>query len=422
LSFVYMLAVSTVVYLRNRSRLNNRVFAFLTFCVAFWMSMIFLRNSLTSINLLTPLYKWGFVSGGLTLSAILYFALVFPESKDTSRLLKSVLILAFLVMACLELFTNAIFIGYSAAPNGQRPIPILGNHIYIYTFYSSALLLLAVLTIFYKLFKTTGKGRSQVILLAIALAFGAGMAQFFALILPLYGLNDLEPFAPISVIVSVSIIGYAVLKYGLFAVSPSIAATELLNSLKQPFIICGLDGSLLYQNAAASQLDPETNKEIIDNVIKKGGIKRKLLLSGRILQVAAAFLKEGGAIAAIFEDITEIEHSLDRENTLYTRLERKLRREKELEEALLSIAVSSGAQEVNRNKYQNLDNEAREALNRLSGLVLEKFRLIEDAKMDKMAVEERLKEAEKLQRQNVERELKMIELKEKIKFLKETGI
>jgi diguanylate cyclase (GGDEF)-like protein/PAS domain S-box-containing protein len=132
-------------------------------------------------------------------------------------------------------------------------------------------LFLGVLTIaslleFFRAYRAShGAERKRIRLLAIAL----GVAALAAVdVSPMYGLGT-YPFGWAAVLVGTAVAIYAVTKHGMLSISPSLAAAEIIKTMRDLLLVSDGDGRIRFANNAACTFLGYTSEDIIGRQLEE---------------------------------------------------------------------------------------------------------------------------------------------------------
>ncbi|HYR28050.1 MAG TPA: PAS domain S-box protein, partial [Thermoanaerobaculia bacterium] len=117
--------------------------------------------------------------------------------------------------------------------------------------------------------------RIRLLLVAFAIAY-TGCVDY----LPKYGI-EAYPFGYLAILGFVVVVAHAVRKYDLVAITPSLAAPEIIGTMADALFVCGRDGRIEFANRAAATLlgydeADLAGKRIDDLLAQDGEISSKL--------------------------------------------------------------------------------------------------------------------------------------------------
>lgn len=427
LCFAYYAGVSIYVLLINRRSIYNIAFAVMLFFFALWDLAILAAVANTDPGRVLFFYRLIPVPALIGIAFMFYFALLYPKSKDLPLWQKVLIFLPPLLFGYASLFTDQMFSGFQVVNQtfvylGQRFYGRLyGSYIISQTFF----VLGGAAITGIKTWQSRGQERRSCFFVFLAFLISGLGGLIFSLWLPRLGLIAFYSGGPISIFIGTSLIAYAILKFRLFTITPTIAAKEILNALGKKVVLSDLDAKVIYKGSGELLLNEQARRQIIDQVIKHGlMINQRLIIKGKPYIVSARFFKEGGSVLMVLHDITEIEQQQAEEITLSQELKHHLAAEKKLRLVLTSLVKSFSPEEeaeILRSAHEVFKDYlvADSMLKRMLSLTRERSRLLADLQQDKEALEAKLEELKTANKMFVQRELKMVELKEKIAQLKE---
>ncbi len=259
------LIMGVAVLQKNPSRRKNQVFALLCLSVAYWA---FTESQYRQADTVEAATLWLNISAfwALPEAFLLHFALIFTKrdwllSKWPTYLFIYVPPLA---IAAIDLRTDLI----SAPPvksywgwtfeYSQTPLAHLTNYAMI------ALAILSVgLCLQYYLGTEHGGRRRQALLVLIGLAIPVFIGSLTDGILPAMRVRVPE-LATVSFAVGVAgLIGYAMWRYELFALTPAAAADEILSTMSDGLFLTDSKGKITAVNEAALRMLGHSDSEIV---------------------------------------------------------------------------------------------------------------------------------------------------------------
>lgn len=219
------LGLGFVVFARNKALFANKVFLAVTVFLTLWMLCNFFlaqtQWNLVAVRLLNSLaYTFGF----LAIYASFVFATVYPSDSPFARNRRNLTIAsavagAFALFSATPLIAGDVYLG----PRGHAqftdaPLELL------YTVVTLTLVLLIIGRYVAVIRKVKGTERAQAILVMVALAVSILVGVFANLLLPYLGVKiDYSYFSPVTSLIVVGSIAYAITRHGLFNVRPFIA-------------------------------------------------------------------------------------------------------------------------------------------------------------------------------------------------------
>ncbi len=233
LSFLHGVSITIIlvlgfwVYSKDKESSINRFFFFSVLSVVFWLITLFLFYTISS-------HFWILFIGRLNFAATIVvgyftfrFSLVFPkEIFNLRRWQRFSLRFTTVVLFLITLFTPLIDKDEFILEQSRQTI--YGPLYFLFVLYFVGIMLSAVAIFVYKLRLVSDSLKRQVqyVLLGISLtAIGGFVTNIF---LPFYGYQDLAKLGPISVLIFIIILTYAILKHNLFHIK--VVLSEILIS------------------------------------------------------------------------------------------------------------------------------------------------------------------------------------------------
>ncbi len=216
------------VYARQKKSHSNTSFFVFTSAIAFWcFSMVLFRSAVT-VETATALARMLYLAAATIPPAFVYFAYQFPSHKPmVSGAKKIFLLTTFLLTVGISLVPNALIATVVlSAPN--EPFIIFNNTLHqIYAVYIAGLFMWTYVVLIYRyLHSTDALLRTQLIYIFIGPFISSSIAMVTNLLLPLYGVFDLNWLGQISIAIMTGIITYGIFKHHIFNVR--VIVTELL--------------------------------------------------------------------------------------------------------------------------------------------------------------------------------------------------
>ena len=418
-------AIALFIYFKNRTAPSNRAFSTLVMLIILWALGTLLQA--TNLDPQRELLLWRLprLAGTFTVIYLLYFSLVFPKDKNLSFSSKLIIFLPALFFVFF-VFSDQCIKGFIILdPKYMRTEPIYGSFYFLYNIFISIYSIAALSHMFVKWFRTSGILRVKVSYMVMAVFIGILSSVGMGLWLPMFGIESHRSVGVMLMIIPALIVAYAIVRYQLFAITPKIAAQEILTSLGRSVLVCDLHGKILYGGEGGFKPNERELSRLIDAAVSRGFFKEYRTIIGKTpYNVTANFMREGGGIVMIFYDLTEIDKQEEKERKTYLELEQRLEKEEAARKVLAKIASEFNPSEIDKildssKKIMGEKLEALQAFEKMAILNKERINLLSEIQKDKDALEEKFKEIEKINKESVQRELKMIELKEKIRQLKE---
>jgi len=336
-------------------------------------------------------FGWLFIG-----SLLLHFMLIYSKKKKILRnkLTYFVLYTPPIVFLYLAWNTNFIFQSVAKFSLGYYDIP--GTKFLFLVAYLEIYFLLA-LYLCWQVYKKSSRmqEKKQAKCIFIGSLFPIMVGSITDVILPIWGIPVIGLAATLNSILAVSIV-YAIQKYKLMGISPQLAAEKIVTSMRDSLVVVNPDGTIAMVNKATEDLLEYKEREMI-----------------------------GRPLETLFEEDEKKLGNLLKDETIENLRVKCLTRDKK------TIPISLSSSDV-RDKYgdligriivakdmreiENLIVELEKARNNLEERVKEKTRQLEKSRNELIL---KLEELEKWRRVTVEREEKMIQLKEETEELKE---
>jgi|GEM_PF-3525512 len=404
LTFLYFMAVAFFIYLSNRSGLSNRVFSFAVAWLSLWMFSILLVMLNPNPDWMFPLYRFSAVPGFFAVAYVFYFALVYPQEKDITRLEKVLILGMPVVFGAITLFTKQVFEGFMILDiqHIHTGLRVFGP---LYTYYVIGLMFYlvgAAVVTAYKMFKLAGLERKRMTFVAFAFLLGVLSGVLFSFIIPRQALMRYFSLGPFSAAVGITVVSYAMIRYKLFAMSPGVAVREILDSLGRSVVVYDLDGRAVYSRKDSYVLDEEEKARIIDDVVAHGHVSGYRTMIGKApVNIMANFVREGGAIVMVFHDITDVCKEEGELKAVHLQMEKRLLMEKGVREMLDNLLEESDPNAIDKLLGAARDilvgyPRAIEGLERMASILQERARLLAEAKKNREALKERERQIEGL--------------------------
>jgi hypothetical protein len=417
LASVVVFLIGAFVYLQNRKSIINKTFAIMSFIFSVWGWGALFRHTTDNPLLFTISINFTRALAALAMLYVLYFILVFPKGKDLSAFKKFLLFTPSILITSSVLFTDMFVRGYDPLQKKVIFGPLEGLYLLYVLFYT----VLSLTVILVKLIRYKGKEKEQVFLVAVAFFIGAIVSQFFALLLPQIGLVEFESLGRVIFIFTNSIIAYGIIRYKLFLITPQVAAEELINALGDILMVSNLRGEVIYRGNKLTGLKEEERKNCVEEALARSENEVfRLPVMGVPNNVSASFLLEGGGLVMVFDNISEVEREEEKERDLHKELSEKFKKERATRQVLQSLITGKNLGQTIKAAVAMLGNDpsATKALVKMEEIIKAKQHILDDVKRDKESLQKYLEEIKQVNRELVERELLMVDLKSKIKDLK----
>jgi PAS domain S-box-containing protein len=255
------------VYTRNPGSPVNRLFLLSMLAASYWAAGEFMIWQSTGYD---AVRFWLKASSFWTLAIVLtfHFILAFTRHPLAGRQnLKYLLVFLYLpaiLTSLVEIFTESIFTVVQAPGTGYIYVPVTGSPAYIT---ESVLFVLVMAASFYVgissfLRQAPGGVRQQNLLISIGIVIVILSGTMSALILPL-----LDIHVPNTVFIGIvcfsGIISYAMIRQGLFTLSPETAAANLIRIMPDGLILADTTGRIITVNASAESMFRKKREELL---------------------------------------------------------------------------------------------------------------------------------------------------------------
>ncbi|MBI5078648.1 hypothetical protein HZB08_01320 [Candidatus Saganbacteria bacterium] len=427
ISLAVIAGLAVYVYSQNRFALINRVFSSLLFlvflaglfeflvCVSWWRegALFF--------------YRLQYLPGLTSLAAALYFLLIFPEGRDLPPVAKIAIFSPVIILGIVGATTGLLvkdfkFVDPKYLYLGQ---PVFGS-LYPLLFINDLVFHGACAAcLIYKWARATGRDKTKISFVMAAFLLGLLASFFFIVVLPALGVHYLSFFGKVAIALGVVIICYDITRYGLFQITPHVAADEILASLGETVMVCDPAGNVLYQRKGKETRLPEKEiMNIVNRTVSEGHVEGYRVTAGKKpLSVSTGFFKKGGGVVMVFHDLTDVEGGAEKEKEIQRKLKSEFERAQRMREVLTLLVSAFRSPEVERftASAKALALEEPEDLNvfeKMAEMARERVNLLAEVRADKVMLEKRIAELEKISRESLQKELKIIGVGEKVRKLK----
>jgi len=251
-------ALGVYVFARNSGSAVNRLFLVAMFGGTYWAIGEFL---LWQAHGYGEFLFWLKFSSFWILAIVfaVHFIFVFTDRPFVTRippvLLAAVLYIPSVIFALVEIFTDSIFaVSYDSGGN-LIYYPVQGTPAYVAEF--SFVIILMFLALYAGLASwreaPPGKIRRQNRLVFLGFLTIMGFGSLSGVILPALGYHT-PNLVFMGILVFSIVITYAILKYGLFTLSPQAVVLDILRTMPDGFILVGRDSRILAANATAASI------------------------------------------------------------------------------------------------------------------------------------------------------------------------
>jgi PAS domain S-box-containing protein len=194
-----------------------------------------------------------------TAAFTVHFILAFTENPlvrpEKTGILVAVLYLPALAISLAGLLTDTIYtVGYEAGP-GFIYLPVEASPAYVAEAFYIFIIMVFAAFIGFRAWRGAGPGRvrRQNRLLFIGIATVIGFGSLSGLILPAFGIYT-PNLVFIGIVIFSLIVVYAMLRYGLFTLSPEAAVPEILRTMPDGMILADMNGRIIAANSAAANI------------------------------------------------------------------------------------------------------------------------------------------------------------------------
>ncbi len=239
-----------------RSSLNRVFFAVLC-CFALWsVGMTFIHNPFLSKATVTTVAKitsLGWISFS---SFILWFFFIFAQKKKMLNL-KSLYLLLFILplLFIYKNFTGILIVDFVKQPFGWSSV--WGKSIWTYLFYAYYFIfVLLALSLAFDCWRKTENPseKKQAMIMFSTGIITLFIGTLFNVLLPQLGIQKIPKIADLIILIWVLGIAYAMMKYRLLAITPAIAADNILSTMTDSVILLDSNTNIVTVNNATSDL------------------------------------------------------------------------------------------------------------------------------------------------------------------------
>jgi PAS domain S-box-containing protein len=326
------------VYSRNPGSAVNRLFLLAMLAASYWAAGEFLIWQSTGYD---AVRFWLKASAFWTVAIMLtlHFVLAFTghplAKKENLKYLLVFLYLPAVLVSVIEIFTESIYTVIEEPGLGYIYIPVTGSPAYI------AESLLFVLVMAFALYvclsswlrQGPGRIRQQNLLISIGIVIVILSGSMSAFVLPLCGIH-LPNTVFIGIVCFSGIISYAMIRQGLFTLSPESAAANIIRTMPDGLILADNNGRIITANTSAEILFRKKKDELVGRPVEtvlppqgteviKAAIRERGILSDleivldtpeyRVFSIAGSLITDPGGesagIVLIIHDITRLKAS-----------------------------------------------------------------------------------------------------------------
>lgn len=222
LSFLLNLVFAFVIHFRSSRSKANILFELLVYAVSGWcFAMFFYRQSSLPISIFWAKVLYFFPT--YIPACFLLFSLYFTNVSVKKSVAYAIIILNILI-SMLSLLPNTIVKDVIIIP-GREKIIVFGWAYFLYTIYIPALFIASYCVLLSGYFKTISLVKSQIRYIFIGSLFSSSIAMFTNLILPTFGIYDLNWAGQVSTFIWVGSVTYAIVKHRLMDIRLVVART-----------------------------------------------------------------------------------------------------------------------------------------------------------------------------------------------------
>nr|WP_319540503.1 histidine kinase N-terminal 7TM domain-containing protein [uncultured Methanospirillum sp.] len=279
---------------KNTSSPVNRLFFVVMVGAAYWAAGEFL---IWHVNSYEGSLFWLKASSFWTvvIATTVHFVLVFTSHPISKRehILKIFILLYLpsLAFACLEIFTESIYVVLPQEGSGFYYTPVYDSVLFqIESLYFLLIMLgVAYLSIQSWFRSQKARIRRQCVLLSIGFLLVIGFGSQSAFYLPRYGIY-IPNLVFIGIVLFSIIIAYTILKYGLFTLGPETVATNIIRTMPNGLVLTDMSGTVLSGNSAAADL-------LQINQDQMPGKQVTSLISGETFSLITGIVSESGTLS-----------------------------------------------------------------------------------------------------------------------------
>lgn len=209
---IFVIILGLFILLQDIRRSYARVFFLMCVMVVAWIMSSFAANTLDDVVLAGAASKLAFLFGFYIVYSGLIFTYLFPVRREVSRTHLMALVVIFVVMSCFSLLDSVV--GRAIMANGQIQF-LSGNLWWLYLIGFLGVVVAIILNLSSRHFEHKERVQSNIV--AGAFVLSAVFGLLLNLVLPvLTGSWTSTQVGPLSVIILVAMISYAIIRHGLF--------------------------------------------------------------------------------------------------------------------------------------------------------------------------------------------------------------
>lgn len=217
-AIVGSLTLGLVVYLNNTKQTANRVFFMLAISIAIWTGFNLLTNLSPNDLMATWFARLTLAPALLITYSMWLLSYFFPLRRKFPKII-NVIILS-LIIICFPLTLTPYNI-VESTPSGSTFTT--GIVYYVTTLFFISLLIYALINYLKMLRQSRGNDQQRIIFIIIGFFATAMLGFFVAVILPIFGYNNLLPAVPVVTLILLASFAYAILKHKLFDIRLVVA-------------------------------------------------------------------------------------------------------------------------------------------------------------------------------------------------------
>lgn len=216
--FLLIAGLGVLVLFKNPANNINRRFCVFAGAVAFWVGSIFFTHLTTDQELAAFRLRFVFCVAMYIPPAFFWFSSVFPDKEESS--VSRYLSIAFFVISMFPaFFSSSIVDSVSLAQFSRQPHPRYGPLFPVFWFYFIACMGYALYTLYRKSRRYYGIKKLQVQYLYFGVAVSVFLGMITNLLLPVFGIWQVEMFVPLVSVPIPIAVAYAIVQYHLMDIS-----------------------------------------------------------------------------------------------------------------------------------------------------------------------------------------------------------
>ena len=224
-SIVISLVLGLFVLFRNPRGAVNRIYFIFSLFASLWIFALYLlySSSFTNVSILFA-GRLSYVAGAGSVYLLYLLSRAFPRRIITDKIYVDILLgFETLILSVVTLFTDKIDAGESIV--NDINITVFGEWFSWYTVHIVGIFLLVLILVYVKYLKLEKSEKSRLLLFFFGLIVAVLIAALTNLVLPLVGYSDFIAYGPLSVVVMVLTLSYAIVRHGLLDINSLVART-----------------------------------------------------------------------------------------------------------------------------------------------------------------------------------------------------